>query len=293
MTDEGVTVFGEVLFDHFPGGTRVMGGAPFNVAWHLQAFGQRPRFVSRVGDDEEGREILASMKAWGMTTDDVQCDAAWPTGQVTVSFDHGEPSYDIVHPCAYDAIEPPASRQSGWLYHGSLAVRDARSRDTLHGLTADDGVTVFLDVNLRDPWWGKAQVQSLLRRADWVKLNEDELRSLGSTGRSDDEAIVGFFEREALQGLLVTYGERGAVMLTRDEGLVRVAPESGTPVEDTVGAGDAFAAVCIMGLRAGWPTEVLLRRAQSFASRVVAQKGATSTDTELYRPLLAQWQIAT
>ncbi len=32
-----VCVFGEVLFDHFPDGRRVLGGAPFNVAWNLAA----------------------------------------------------------------------------------------------------------------------------------------------------------------------------------------------------------------------------------------------------------------
>ena len=37
-------VFGEVLFDVFPDGKQVLGGAPFNVAWHLQAFGIAPYF---------------------------------------------------------------------------------------------------------------------------------------------------------------------------------------------------------------------------------------------------------
>ena len=50
-------IFGEVLFDHFPDGARVLGGAPFNVAWHLQAFGSAPLFVSRVGNDPAGREV--------------------------------------------------------------------------------------------------------------------------------------------------------------------------------------------------------------------------------------------
>jgi len=27
-----IHVFGEVLFDHFPDGSRILGGAPFNVA---------------------------------------------------------------------------------------------------------------------------------------------------------------------------------------------------------------------------------------------------------------------
>ena len=34
-----VVVYGEVLFDCFPDGRRVLGGAPFNVAWGLKGFG--------------------------------------------------------------------------------------------------------------------------------------------------------------------------------------------------------------------------------------------------------------
>ena len=48
-------IFGEVLFDRFPDGSIVLGGAPFNIAWHLQAFKQSPLFISRVGDDPLGQ----------------------------------------------------------------------------------------------------------------------------------------------------------------------------------------------------------------------------------------------
>ena len=37
MQNDPITVFGEVLFDQFPDGANVLGGAPFNVAWHLKA----------------------------------------------------------------------------------------------------------------------------------------------------------------------------------------------------------------------------------------------------------------
>ena len=62
---KGVYIFGEVLFDHFPDGNRVLGGAPFNVAWHLQAFGQSPRLVSRIGRDPEGRQVREAMRSLG------------------------------------------------------------------------------------------------------------------------------------------------------------------------------------------------------------------------------------
>ncbi len=50
-----ITVFGEVLFDCFPNGKQVLGGAPFNVAWHLQALGDDPTFISQIGDDTLGK----------------------------------------------------------------------------------------------------------------------------------------------------------------------------------------------------------------------------------------------
>ena len=64
MSAARLCIFGEVLFDHFADGKRVLGGAPFNVAWHLQAFGEAPHFISRVGDDAEGDEIQAAMRDW-------------------------------------------------------------------------------------------------------------------------------------------------------------------------------------------------------------------------------------
>ncbi len=73
-TVERVVVFGEVLFDRFPDGCEVLGGAPFNVAWNLQALDARPILVSRVGNDRLGRRILAAMKEWGMDLAGMQVD---------------------------------------------------------------------------------------------------------------------------------------------------------------------------------------------------------------------------
>ncbi|RLJ20866.1 hypothetical protein DJ031_04880 [bacterium endosymbiont of Escarpia laminata] len=87
MSDKRLCVFGEVLFDHLPDGARVLGGAPFNVAWHLQAFGQSPCFISRVGRDAEGAKVKTAMTAWGMRIDTLQTDDHLPTGQVSVSIE--------------------------------------------------------------------------------------------------------------------------------------------------------------------------------------------------------------
>ena len=61
-----IAIFGEVLFDQFPDNQQVLGGAPFNVAWHLQAFGASPCFISRVGNDAKAVTIKNAMQTWGM-----------------------------------------------------------------------------------------------------------------------------------------------------------------------------------------------------------------------------------
>jgi fructokinase len=174
-------MFGEVLFDHFPDGHVVLGGAPFNVAWHLQAFAQAPMVVSRVGNDPLGHRIRQAMETWAMSTAGLQLDSQHPTGTVDVTFSAGEPSYDIVKDRAWDFINDqllPPLDDMALLYHGSLALRSPVSRHAVEVMQQHDEVPVFIDINLREPWWTRDDVLSLLRRARWAKMNEDELALL-------------------------------------------------------------------------------------------------------------------
>ncbi len=296
-----VDLFGEVLFDCFPGGRRVLGGAPFNVAWHLHAFGASPRLISAVGDDPEGEQVRRAMQAWGMDTSTLQTDPDHATGEVRVTLDDGEPTYEIIPDRAFDHIRaldlPPAGEL---LYHGTLALRSPVSATTLNALEARGHGMRFLDVNLRDPWWSADETRRLLQDADWVKLNRSELTLLADgsgsdTGENDDAELTAraaaFLAQHGLTGLVVTLGGDGAFALGRETAPVHVAPAPALAVKDTVGAGDAFTSVLILGILRGWPLAATLERAQSFASRIVEQHGATAADPALYRPYLDQWRI--
>lgn len=286
-------IFGEVLFDHFPDGKRVLGGAPFNVAWHLQAFGQSPGLISRVGDDAEGRSVRETMHGWGMDTRYLQTDEHYPTGRVSVSFNDGEPAYDIVHPCAYDALEPMSQLPPcGLFYHGSLALREAKSQQVLAQLMAVVPKTVFVDVNLRAPWYQLEQVQQMLHTANWVKLNTDELDILFKKARGSSATAVDFLHEYQLDGLVLTHGGEGAELLTRHGEHFTVYPQQNIEVVDTVGAGDAFASIIILGLCNDWPLDMTLQRAQQFASKLVGNRGATVSDTDFYQSFINQWNLA-
>lgn len=287
-------IFGEVLFDCFPDGNSVLGGAPFNVAWHLQAFGMSPLVISSIGNDELGEQVEAAMTDWTMTSAGLQHDPAHPTGSVDITFIDDEPRYSIVEHRAYDYIDaaslPPMPEKS-LLYHGTLALRNPVSRETFHALKAQRTGPLFMDVNLRDPWWDRPYVLQLVDDADWVKLNQDELSQLGN---GDDDVVKqadDFVRSHELSGLVVTLGDKGAIAVTNDGRLAEVSPAQQHKVIDTVGAGDAFTSVLITGLISEWPLELTLQRAQAFASMIVGKQGATVHDRDFYRALITDWAL--
>jgi len=288
-------IFGEVLFDCFPDGSVVLGGAPFNVAWHLQAFGVAPLFLSRVGDDPLGHLIRDTMHAWEMDTSGLQLDSAHPTGRVDIRFVDGEPAYEIVAGQAYDYIEagamPPLER-GALLYHGSLALRNAVSRQALLEIRRLHAPGVLLDVNLRDPWWRCEDILQLLQGCSWVKLNEHELELLVPGEDSAAERAQRLLRENGLQLLIITHGSAGAAAISESGGEFRIAPQGQAQVTDTVGAGDAFTSVVLLGLLRDWPLQQLLQRAQQFASAIVGVRGATVNDAGFYRPFKEVWGLS-
>lgn len=281
-------IFGEVLFDCFPDGARVLGGAPFNVAWHARALGLDPLLVSRVGTDAAGDAVLAAMRGWQMDLSGIQRDPDHPTGQVAVTLAAGQPSYAILPDQAYDHIAPPAAPAGvALVYHGTLALRHPSARAALAQVCADTGAPVFVDVNLRDPWWDEATVRARLDAARWCKLNDQELALLAGPGEPV-AAARRLIDRHGLAQVVVTLGAAGAFALGADGLLANVAPDRRVAVVDTVGAGDAFAAALIAGLLGGWPVPVTLRRAQQLASGICARRGAIAHEPDVYRAVLAE-----
>jgi len=294
FSDRRPVIFGEVLYDRFPDGSTVLGGAPFNVAWHLQAFGVAPLFISRVGDDALGRRIRNTMHAWEMDTSGLQLDSAHPTGSVDISIEGSEPSFDIVDNQAYDFIDPatvPPLPDCVLLYHGSLAVRNAGSGQALQQLQQGRDLQRLVDVNLRPPWWQRETVLSLLQGARWVKLNEAELVLLVPEADALQEQMQYLQARCGAELVVVTRGAAGAMALTATGEEFRVTPQGQGEVIDTVGAGDAFTSVLLLGLLRDWSLPLMLERAQAFASAITGIRGATRNDPGFYQPFMDDWKL--
>jgi len=289
-----IALFGEVLMDQFPDGQQVLGGAPFNVAWHLQAFGQHPCFISRIGNDAVGESIRQTMVDWGMSVESLQTDPDYPTGTVKVTINKDEPDYEILANQAYDFIAAqqlnPANLYSV-IYHGTLALRNRVSEQALNDLKARHTGKVFVDVNLRAPWWHKESVDHWVSKADWVKLNHDELMQLLPPQSTLQDAMRLFLAQHDLDVLIVTCGSSGAMALDNAGEFFEVSPAGNLSIADSVGAGDAFSAVLLLGMRQGWSLSATMERAQAFASALVTRRGATVQDSGFYQAFMDGWNL--
>jgi len=285
-------IYGEVLFDTFPDGREVLGGAPFNVARHLQGFGLAPIFISRIGNDRHGEQVRVAMQQWGMDTVGLQTDTQHPTGTVRIAMQGTQHSFDILPQQAYDHIDASEALSvlqhdaAALLYFGSLIEREPISRDTLQRLR-ELPIPQFSDVNLRAPWWSTEGVTKLLQGVNWVKLNDEELVQLGYDGELE-KAAARMREQFGFELLVVTRGEAGALFVTAEE-VLHGEPVKVDVLVDTVGAGDAFSAVILLGLLQGWPLKKTLQHALVFASHLCEVHGAVLPDKSYYESCLLQW----
>lgn len=291
-------IFGEILFDQFEDGSQVLGGAPFNVAWHLQGLGLNPKILSGVGNDVFGDEILAAAHGWNMDTALIQQSDSYSTGTVQVRLESGQPTFDIVSDVAYDHISPGSLQNDltleppGIFYHGSLAARASESRQTLLNIRENMVCPVFIDINLRPPWTDLSLVDMLIHKTTWLKLNKDELNELvGSNANSvsdlQTQAAI-LLKKYRLKAIIVTLGAGGAFILDSDN-CYQSKPSRVDNMVDAVGAGDGFSAVTITGLLKQWDYPLILERASEFAARICEQRGAISRDIDFYQRFLSQW----
>ena len=296
-----VVLFGEVLADIFPDRS-VLGGAPFNVARHLKAFGQTPVLISRLGNDALRDEVIHVMKQNKMETMGLQRDKSHPTGRVQVHIEDGGHRFEILPLQAYDFIHAGVvrlaalSKNPALVYFGTLAQRHEVSRRALKTLLRNTEAAKFLDINLRTPWYNEKTLIDSLQQTNIVKMNEEELVILANMfklqGSNPQAFAQGLIDRFGLELILVTCGNAGAWMLDRNGKMTEAFPENTiTDIVDTVGAGDGFAAVFILGALQKWAMSRTLERANAFAGAICGIRGAVPDHADFYKSFITEWGI--
>jgi fructokinase len=289
-----VVAFGEVLWDVFPTHKKI-GGAPLNVALRMSSLGAKTAIISSVGADENGNEIISFMKGKNESTDLIQIGDDYKTGVVNVMINEkGNASYDISYPSSWDKIlltpqmEEKVSESDVFVF-GSLICRDEISRSTLFSLLPKAKYKVF-DANLRAPYYTAEVLNELMLKADFIKLNDEELweisKNLDSPYNSFEQNIKFIAEKTNTKQVCVTKGAFGAVLYSND----KFYYNSGyfIKVVDTVGAGDSFLATLIVRLLKGKSPQKSLNYACAVGALVAGQEGANPkiSDVEIKKYMM-------
>jgi len=305
---------GEVLWDLLPTGPQ-LGGAPANFACHVQALGEQvgaqAHVITRIGDDDYGREILRRFHETRLGTATVQVDRAASTGTAKVELSkNGVAHFIIEENIAWDFLAPTdeglaAVGHADAICFGTLAQRNVASRTTIQQLVAaaPHNTLRILDINLRQPFYSRRAIEESLQLANVLKLNDEELpivaEMFSSCGadtlvrvpgaeqcnvpaiKSEPHQIKDQIESLAktfdLQLVALTRGAEGSLLYQAvgEDDRWSDSPSRQVKVVDTVGAGDSFTAALVLGLLRKMDIEEINEIANEVAGYVCAQPGAT------------------
>jgi fructokinase len=141
------------------------------------------------------------------------------------------------------------------------------------------GVRCFYDMNLREDHWNVPLVERLSRLCTVLKLNEDEAKALVPQIPALEAFCATWAEEFDIETICVTLGAAGSLVYqrnpqTNESSIVRV-PGYSIQVQDTVGAGDAFAAAFLHGYHLGGPIVETAKMANAVGALVANRAGAT------------------
>lgn len=312
-----VVGLGEVLWDLLPSGPQ-LGGAPANFVYHFHTLGAQvgaqAEVITRIGDDNYGREIIRRFQEMQLGHTTVQVDKAAPTGTAKVELSReGLAHFAIQENVAWDFLHPSDEAravvsQANAICFGTLAQRCPRSRSTIQELVAASPASSLrvLDINLRQPFYSRHVIEASLQLANVLKLNDEELSIVAEMFNSSGAdtpvrlpeadqytkqeiksephqipagAIKDQLRRLAqifdLQLVALTRGLNGSLLYQPTENRWSDSPSRSVGVLDTVGAGDSFTAALVLGLLKKMDLDEINEIANEVAGYVCSQSGAT------------------
>lgn len=273
-----VVCFGEVLWDILPTGA-VAGGAPMNVAYHLNQQKIKPAVITKIGDDEAGKKLLELFHKKEISTEYFQTDSKYKTGEVNATQDaNGDMTYDIISPVAWDFINwqngfPELMTNAEYFVYGSLAARNAHSRKTLFTLLEMAPQKVF-DINLRAPHYEKNNLLNLLQKTDLLKMNLEELDYVSGwfcNHTNVEDKMKAMIEKLGLSVFVVTKAGDGATLYMNEQFYNH--PGYKVKVADTVGSGDSFLAGLLASIINKASPEKALEHAATLGSFIATKNG--------------------
>ncbi|MEX2501398.1 MAG: carbohydrate kinase family protein [Trueperaceae bacterium] len=223
------------------------GGAGGTLATALARLGNDTRIATRVGTGPFSELALRNVTEAGVSPDLIQVDPDLQTSSVTILVTPDTQRTMITAIGAsrnLDASALDASVFDGLdgLVVSAYSLVDGPQRDyavKALELARAAGATTFVDMGTGAVNALQARLIGLIRKVDYLLLNERELFALTGQG-TISEAAQGLAER-GIQRLIVKVGEMGSIVITPERSEL-VDPYDVDEVVDTTGAGDYYTA---------------------------------------------------
>lgn len=243
------------------------GGSAGNVAVALARLGNDPALLGSVGDDDHGRRATDELAAAGVDTAEVRTVGNAVTTTKYVLVEEGGEVAVLGNDGVNEAIGPDDIDRSlvDLVDHVHLTSQRPDTAARIVTLAGDAGVPVSFDPGRR---LGDRSYDETLAAADIRFVTDREARRALGIDRDDPDGTV-----------VIKQGEEGATVYTPD----RTVRHAGfdVAVEDTSGAGDAFAAGYLSAIADGADLERALAVANACGALTASRNGArTAPDAE-------------
>lgn len=261
-------------------------GAEGNVAIGVSRLGQSSGIITRVGNDEFGQYLLATLRAENVDTSHITTDLDAPTAIFFIERGYPVPNRSSTvyyrHNSAGSKLAvadiDPNYIASAKIFHISgitPALSSSAKEATNFAIKAakERKVAVSLDTNIRLKLWSEREARTTLlplcKMADIVFTSGPDATII--LGEDDPAKIAKRLHEDGVTTVVVKLGDKGA--FASSDGETVTVPMIPTTIEDPTGAGDSFAAAFLATRLKGWKLKDGLRAASATAALAVTVRG--------------------
>jgi len=256
------------------------GGSAANLSVAVARLGVSAGFIGRVGNDFFEQFLIKQLEKENVDISQLQVDDKVGTALLFVIVtENGERTMYTFRGAnvllSLEQVDMDYVRNADILHvSGYTLISDPQRKTALQILDAAKKACVFIsfDVGVLAPIKATSHVHSVLPSIDLLFLNELEAVSLMGIKRPESaaESILSL----GPEFVALKLGERGCLVLTKHKRFH--SPAFQVDVVDTTGAGDAFDAGFLLGIREGWSLEKTARFANAVGALSVTRVGAWS-----------------
>lgn len=255
-------------------------GNAANAAVAAARLGLSTSFLSNVGNDRYGEEILATFKREHVDTTHVHINDGIPTNHHYVLWFHAERTILIKHE-DYPYVLPENLEAPRWMYLSSAGEKSEQFHlDLASWLIKNPSTKLAFQPGTFQMKMGKEKLKDLYARTELVACNKEEAQRILEITESDVKVLLTKMRELGPKIALITDGPNGLHAFDGSQMLyVPMFPDPKPPVDRT-GAGDACTATIAAALAMGEALETALLwgpiNSMSVVQEIGAQKGLLS-----------------